>query len=155
MEYARDLTLVLIKGVFVITLLLLTIMVLLPQRVYIFLFGAGFAGARVVVLILAPGMLFTSVTMIISHYFSGIGLPRYSMYGSAAGLVLTVSIGFILIPILGINGAALTTTLSYLVGMCYLIFAFVRKTGIGYSDFMIRKTDFKQLRLAFHQKDGI
>lgn len=155
MDYARDLTLVLIKGVFVITLLLLMVMVLLPQSVYIFLFGAGFAGARVVVLILAPGMLFTSVTMIISHYFSGIGLPRYSMYGSAAGLVLTVSIGIILIPILGINGAALTTTLSYLVGMCYLLFAFVRKTGVSYGDFMIRKTDFKKLILALHQKHGI
>ena len=155
MEYARDLTLVLMKGVFVITLLLLSVMVLLPQSVYTFLFGVGFAGARVVVFILAPGMLFTSVTMIISHYFSGIGLPRYSMYGSAAGLALTLSVGFILIPILGINGAALTTTLSYLVGMCYLLFAFVRKTGIGYSDFMIRKSDIKQLRIALLQNDRI
>lgn len=148
MDYARDLTLALIKGVFVITFLLLIIMVLLPQSVYVFLFGAGFAGARVVVLILAPGMLFTAVTMIISHYFSGIGLPRYSMYGSAAGLVMTVSAGFILIPILGINGAALTTSLSYLVCMSYLLFIFIRKTDIGYNDFKIRKSDFKLLRLA-------
>jgi len=154
MDYARDLTLVLIKGIIVITLLLLIVMVLLPQSVYIFLFGAAFAGARVVVLILAPGMLFTSVTMIISHYFSGIGLPRYSMYGSATGLVLTLSVGFFLIPIFGISGAALTTTLSYLVCMCYLLFVFIRKTGIVYSDFMLRKSDIKLLRIALNPTDS-
>ena len=146
MNYARNLTLALIKGVFCMTLLLLIVMVLLPQSVYVFLFGAGFAEARVVVLILAPGMLFTAVTMIISHYFSGIGLPRYSMYGSAVGLVLTVSVGFVLIPVLGIKGAALTTSLSYFVCMCYLLFAFVHTTRSGYRDFMIRKTDFILLR---------
>ena len=142
MDYARDMTLALIKGVFCITLLLLIVMVLLPQSVYVFLFGAGFVAARVVVLILAPGMLFTSVTMIISHYFSGIGLPRYSMYGSTVGLVLTVSAGFVLIPVLGIKGAALTTSISYFVCMCYLLFIFIRKTGIGYNEFKIRKSDF-------------
>jgi O-antigen/teichoic acid export membrane protein len=146
MNYARNLTLALIKGVFCTTLLLLIVMVLLPQSVYVFLFGAGFAEARVVVLILAPGMLFTAVTMIISHYFSGIGLPRYSMYGSAVGLVLTVSVGFVLIPALGIKGAALTTSLSYFVCMCYLLFAFVHTTRIGCRDFIIRKTDFILLR---------
>jgi O-antigen/teichoic acid export membrane protein len=146
MNDARDLTLALIKGVFCITLLLLIVMVLLPQSIYVFLFGAGFAAARLVVLILAPGMLFTAVTMIISHYFSGIGLPRYSMYGSAVGLVLTVSAGFVLIPALGIKGAALTTSLSYFVCMCYLLFVFIRKTGIGYNEFKIRKSDFILLR---------
>lgn len=146
MNDARDLTLALIKGVFCMTLLLLIVMVLLPQSVYVFLFGAGFAAVRVVVLILAPGMLFTAVTMIISHYFSGIGLPRYSMYGSAVGLVLTVSAGFVLIPVLGIKGAAMTTTLSYFVGMCYLLFVFIRKTGIGYNELKIRKSDFILLK---------
>ena len=146
LDYARDLTLALIKCVFLMTLLLLIVMVLLPQSVYVFLFGAGFAGARVVVLILAPGMLFTAVTMIISHYFSGIGMPRYSMYGSAVGLVLTLSAGFILIPVFGIKGAALTTSLSYFICMCYLLIVFTRKTGTGYHNFKIRKSDFKLLR---------
>jgi O-antigen/teichoic acid export membrane protein len=148
MDYARDLTLALIKGVFVITLFLLFIMVLLPQSVYLFLFGAGFAAAQEVVLILAPGILFTAVTMIISHYFSGIGLPRYSMYGSAVGLVLTVNVGFFLIPILGINGAAMTTTLSYLFCMSYLLFVFIKKTRIGLKELKFKKSDFQLLRLA-------
>ena len=151
MNYAKDLTLALMKGVAVVTFLLLFIMVLLPQSVYLFLFGAGFTEARIVVLILAPGMLFTAVTMIISHYFSGVGMPKYSMYGSAVGLVMTLSVGFILIPVLGINGAALTTSLSYLVCMCYLIIVFMRKTGAGFKDFKIHKSDFSLLRTALRQ----
>ena len=152
MDYAEDLTLALMKSVAVVTFFLLFIMVLLPQSVYLFLFGAGFTEARTVVVILAPGMLFTAITMIISHYFSGVGMPKYSMYGSAVGLVMTLSVGFILIPILGIKGAALTTTLSYLVCICYLIIVFMRKTGVGLRDFKLRKSDFFLLRSALIQK---
>jgi O-antigen/teichoic acid export membrane protein len=155
MNYAKVLTLALMKGVAVVTFFLLFIMVLLPPSVYLFLFGAGFTEARIVVLILAPGMLFTAITMIISHYFSGVGMPKYSMYGSAVGLVMTLSVGFILIPILGISGAALTTTLSYLVCMCYLIIVFMRKTGAGFGDFKIRKSDFSLLRTALRQRKDL
>ena len=151
MNYAKNLTLALMKGVAVITLILLFVMVLLPPSVYLFLFGAGFSEARIVVLILAPGMLFTAVTMIISHYFSGVGIPKYSMYGSAVGLVMTLSVGFILIPLLGIRGAALTTSLSYLVCMCYLLFIFIRKTGIGFNDFKFRESDYRLMRIALKQ----
>ncbi|MDP4291131.1 MAG: polysaccharide biosynthesis C-terminal domain-containing protein, partial [Bacteroidota bacterium] len=154
MDYARDVTLAVMKGVTIITLFLLIIMVLLPQGIYVFLFGAGFAGARAVVLLLAPGMLFTTVTMIISHYFSGIGLPRYSMYGSAIGLVLTLSVGFLLIPVLGIKGAALTTSLSYLACMCYLFTMFIKKTGTGLKNFMLKRSDFELLRMALAQSHG-
>jgi O-antigen/teichoic acid export membrane protein len=153
MNYAKNLTLALMKGVAVVTFFLLFIMALLPKSVYLFLFGAGFTEARIVVLILAPGMLFTAITMIISHYFSGVGMPKYSMYGSAVGLVMTLSVGFILIPVLGIRGAALTTTLSYLVCMCYLIIVFMRKTGAGFRDFKIHKSDFSLLRTALRQRN--
>ena len=152
LNYAKDLTLALMKGVAVVTFLLLFIMVLLPQSVYLLLFGAGFSEARIVVLLLAPGMLFTAVTMIISHYFSGVGIPKYSMYGSAVGLVITLSVGFILIPVMGISGAALTTSLSYLFCMCYLLFIFIRKTDVEYKDFKISKSDFYLLRLALEKK---
>jgi len=150
MDYACNLTLVLIKGVACVTFLLLIIMVLIPQSVYLWLFGAGFEDAKKVVLILAPGMLFTSITMIISHYFSGIGMPKYSMYGSAVGLVMTLSVGFILIPVIGIKGAALTTTFSYLVCMIYLFVIFIRKTKIRYSDLKIYRSDFLLLRSALN-----
>jgi len=154
MNYAKDLTLALMKGVAVVTFFLLFIMVLLPQSVYLFLFGAGFTEARIVVLILAPGMLFTAVTMIISHYFSGVGIPKYSMYGSAVGLVMTLSVGFILIPVLGISGAALTTSLSYFVCMCYLILVFMHKTGAGFNDFKIHQSDLTFLHTALRQRNN-
>jgi len=154
MDYARNLTLALMKSVALVTFLLLFIMVLLPQSVYIFLFGLGFAEARIVVLILAPGMFFTAVTLILSHYFSGVGMPKYSMFGSAVGLVITLSVGFILIPFMGISGAALTTSISYLFCMCYLLIIFIRKTGIGFKDFKISKSDFYLLRSALEQNSS-
>jgi O-antigen/teichoic acid export membrane protein len=127
---SRNLTHLLMKMVGLITMFLLIVMVLLPGGVYDFLFGHGFSFARSIVAILAPGMLFTGISMILSHYFSGIGLPVKSMIGSLIGLVITLLMGMFLISRLGLEGAAITTSTSYFVGLVYLIFAFKKHCKI-------------------------
>lgn len=123
---SRQLTLLLMKMVGLITLFLLIVMVCLPGSVYDFLFGHGFSAVRSIVVFLTPGIFFTSLSMIISHYFSGIGLPVKSMTGSLIGLLITLILGIILIPLLGLEGAAIMTTVSYFVGLIYLLHAFLR-----------------------------
>lgn len=121
-----DLTYVMLKLVSRITLFLLIVMACLPGSVYDFLFGHGFLVARPIVVILTPGIYFTSLSMIFSHYFSGIGLPVKSMIGSLLGLLVTLILGVFLIPLLGLRGAAITTTASYLVGLIYLFYAYIK-----------------------------
>lgn len=124
---SRMLTRKLMKIVGVITLLLLVVMVFLPGTVYELLFGSGFSSARSIVILLAPGMLFTSISMILSHYFSGIGRPIKCMIGSLLGLGITLLLGVLLIPRFGVQGAAVTTSVSYLAGLAYLMCAFLRR----------------------------
>ena len=123
---SRQLTHLLMKMVGLITIGLLIVMACLPGSVYDFLFGHGFSAVRPIVVILTPGILFTSMSMIISHYFSGIGRPIKSMIGSLSGLVVTLVVGILLVPWLGLEGAAITTTASYFVGFVYLLYALVK-----------------------------
>jgi Na+-driven multidrug efflux pump len=55
---------------------------------------------------------------------------------------------------MGISGAALTTSLSYMFCMCYLLIIFIRKTGIGFIDFKISKSDFYLLLTALEQNNS-
>ena len=44
---------------------------------------------------------------------------------------MTVALDLALIPIIGINGAALASTVSYSIATVYLVFSFRRQTGVG------------------------
>lgn len=67
--------------------------------------------------ILVVGMAFYSVYVISASIVQGIGNPRIPMYILLGGCVVTFVLGWYLIPIYGINGGALATTLASLVMM--------------------------------------
>ena len=67
--------------------------------------------------ILVVGMTFYSVFTISSSIVQGIGNPRIPMYVLLLGTVVTVGLGFYLIPINGINGGAFSITFASLVMM--------------------------------------
>jgi O-antigen/teichoic acid export membrane protein len=86
---------------------------LLPTAFFELLFSEEFADIRPVILLMAPGIVFFSAHTILANYFSGTGKPKYNLYASLIGLSVTLVSAFILIPLLGIRGAAITTSLTY------------------------------------------
>ncbi len=142
-DYARDLTIRFLKFVFVITFLMLVILLLLPDSFFMFVFGKDFTGLNKVVQSLAVGILSMSVSMILSHFFSGTGRHYHNTISSVIGLVLTLIFGFTFIPNKGITGAGITASISYLFSAAYQLFIFIRITGTGFCKFLIRKEDIK------------
>jgi O-antigen/teichoic acid export membrane protein len=142
-DYAKRITLLLFKFTFVLSLIITVVLVLLPEQVYGWIFGNDFVHVKKVILSLSAGILATSVSLMFSHYFSGMGMPRHNMIGSAIGLVLTLVSGLIFIPTYGIIAAGLTASVSYLANLFYLMAVFIHKTKPGVRDFMIQKDDFR------------
>ena len=71
-------------------------------------------GASIVpFLILLPGIVALSVSKVVSGYISGLGLPLAVARASLANLGINVIANVILIPIIGIAGAALASLISY------------------------------------------
>lgn len=107
-QRASVLTMRFMKLSVLLTFTALLIICLLPTAFYEWLFSGEFAGIRPVILLMSPGIVFFSAHTVLFNYFSGTGKPKFNLYASLIGLGVTLISAFILIPALGILGAAIT-----------------------------------------------
>lgn len=78
------------------------------------LYGKDFAKSYLPFIILLPGVFFLSLETILVYDFGGRGFPRIIYLSPLCGLLLNLSLNIFLIPLLGYVGAALTSSISYL-----------------------------------------
>jgi O-antigen/teichoic acid export membrane protein len=101
------------------------------RQLVLFMYGAAYAKAATVVVLLLPGMFAIAVHMVLDSYFAGRSFPPIS-YLSAAGAVVVKVIGnLILVPRAGLSGAAISTSIAYLALLGSKIVAFTRVTGVS------------------------
>jgi O-antigen/teichoic acid export membrane protein len=94
-------------------------------------FGAEYDGAVTAFRLLAPGIVIFGLGRIFSTFFTNaLGRPRVPLLIAATSLAISVPLCFLLIPSLGMNGAAIATTVSYTASMVLAIILFGRETGI-------------------------
>ena len=126
---ASQLTLRFMKLSVLLTFTALLIICLFPTSFFEWLFSGEFSDIRTVILLIAPGIVFFSAHTVLANYFSGTGKPKYNLYASLIGLSVTLVSAFVLIPMLGIRGAAITTTLTYTTLFVYQWIVFHKRTG--------------------------
>ncbi|MBD2724698.1 lipopolysaccharide biosynthesis protein [Hymenobacter armeniacus] len=108
-------------------------------------FGPEFGAAHGVILALAPGILAYGAAMQASSYFSG--TARYGVNNRAAllGLAVTVPACLLLVPRLGMVGAALGMSASYVATAGYLLAHFRRAIGATWPDLLPGPADLRWL----------
>ena len=139
--YAQKLTLDLSKICFAISALAVIVLALLPPQVYIFVFGPEFGAMTDIIRILAPGVLFYCIFLILGHYYSGTGRYQMNTFAALCGLAATCILGFTLIPKYGVTGAAITSAVSYTVNAIFLFVFFLKESHFKGSDFILRKSE--------------
>jgi len=144
-DYNNLLAINLVKLSFILTFVMLVVLLLFPTALFVYLFGADFTAVKIVILTLAPGIVIVPCSMIMTSYFSGIGKPQIGTYTSAIGLVITIVVGFSIIPIYGIIGAGITASVTYLLSFVYLFVKFKQSSGALLKDFMVRRDDIAYL----------
>src|SRR3989344_2890860 len=130
-SFAISYSIKLSKICLLLTIFAVVVLILLPNTLFIFLFGKDFSEMQEVIRIISPGIVLMGFTGIYSHYFSGTGLMKISAYASSFALVVTILSGIFLIPKYGLHGAAITSCLSYSVSSLYLVVQFSRHTQCG------------------------
>lgn len=145
-EFSRTLTLQLTKLSILLCLIALIPLCLLPPSFFIWLFGSEFGGVHTVILILAPGVLFYNVALVIGHYFSGIGRIRVNTWANLTGLITTIVMGLLFYPNFGMNQIALISTVSYITTAILIIYNFRKDAGIGLYQLIPRISDILWLR---------
>lgn len=92
-------------------------------------FGEAFIGASTALRLLLPGTFLFNITQVLYSDLSGRGLPAVGMYASLTSLAVTFIGNFWLTPRLGVNGAALTSSIAYAVGAMFILTIYLRTTG--------------------------
>jgi O-antigen/teichoic acid export membrane protein len=117
-----------------------------------FLYGAKFIPSIGVVPFLLPGIIAWCYASQFGGYLSGRGHPEFSLYSNAFASLITLAGDFLLIPVMGIKGAALTSSFAYGCNFFILLYFFRLKTNVPLSEiFLPKRVDIKYLLEAFRK----
>ena len=144
-ELAAKITTQLLKTAVVLTAICLFIVCIIPTSVYSWLFTANFAEMRVVMIALAPGVVFMAANMVFCHYFSGVNMPKHNLYGALVGLAVTVPSLYLMIPPFGMVGAGISASLTHFATILYQWIVFKRINNISAKELLVTKEDVKML----------
>jgi O-antigen/teichoic acid export membrane protein len=144
-DYAVKVTLVFSKVGVMVSTLIVGFILLLPTSFFIFVFGPEFSGVKPVIISLAVGIIALSFSILLSSFFAGMGKPIHSAIASGIGLVFTVILSLLLIPVYGIVGAGIAASCSYSSATVYQLIVFVVLSGVKAKDFLPRKEEFRLL----------
>ncbi len=116
-------------------------------------FGSGFASASAALLWLLPGIAIFSVSNILANYLAGVGLVHKNIYSSLVSGSVTVILDLLLIPRIGINGASIATSFSYIIFTLMTLFFYVQYTKSKLRDVLVLKaSDLTLIRQAIRQR---
>ena len=144
-ELAAKITVQLLKTAMVLTAICISVVCIIPTSVYSWLFTANFAEMRVVMIALAPGVVFMAANMVFCHYFSGVDLPKHNLYGALVGLAVTIPSLYLLIPPFGMVGAGISASLTYLATIVYQWIVFKRINKISAKELLVTREDVNLL----------
>jgi O-antigen/teichoic acid export membrane protein len=152
-EEAKNLT-TLITRTYIIFIPLLSVFLLLLAHIIIPLFyGARFIPSIGVVGYLLPGVIALCFASPLGQYLNGRGFPEFNLYAGAMGVFLTLVGDFLLIPKMGIKGAALVSSIAYIATFLILLHFFHSYTKASLKEiFSPRKEDMLYILQVFKEK---
>jgi len=142
-DIRRKITPLISRWVLLVTILISVVLAVISPWVIKIFFGEEFNESAVALQIILPGIVVGSMSRVIANDIAARGKPEINMYVSLFTVAVNIVCNIILIPVMGINGAALTTTISYSLGGIVKLIIYSRITGILWHKTIIpTKTDF-------------
>ncbi|MFN8288405.1 MAG: hypothetical protein U0V74_16730 [Chitinophagales bacterium] len=142
-KHEAERTLSLVKFSLIACALALLVLYLVPNSVYVFVFGHGFTDVKHSVRFLFPGIWIYSVLLVISSFYYGVARYKALLVANAAGLITLIIFSALLIPHYVMSGAGLAATISYSVAALSLLFFFIADNKLSVTRFFPNKNDIK------------
>ena len=118
------------KWIFIANFPIMLIMFVFSSKIIEILFGAQYAEAGNVLSILSVGCLIYSVSYTSSNILSMIRKTKTILFITTIFVVSNIILNYFLIPILGVNGAALASSSSFLISSILFIFFCYKEAGL-------------------------
>ena len=105
-------------------------------------FGSKYINATGALIWLLPGIVLGSLSRILSNDIAAKGKPELNMYVAFFVVSVNIIANIILIPAMGINGAALATTIAYSVNAIAKLYLYARLSGnMWWQPLLLDRTD--------------
>jgi len=128
--------------------LLFIVIVALASSQYLIpvLYGRDFTDAIVPFNILLISITPFGIITVLASYLAGMNKQKVNLLSSLYGLIATIVFDILLIPRYGIIGAAIASSISYLITSFYILFYICNKYNVRIFDiFIIKRNDFVEL----------
>ena len=124
------------------TLFMLFVLLLMDRHLLNLTFGVKFLPSLMPLRYLYPGVLFLSLSKVLSSYILSRGKPNINMRIAFVGVLFNLFFNLWLIPKLGINGAAISSSISYGIMFAGAVLWYRRQNQIPWPHFLfISKED--------------
>jgi stage V sporulation protein B len=117
------------------------ILVLISKPVILLLLGKDFIKSSDALVLLIPGIWLFSISKILSNYIAGIGMMEKNIIASSVSCLCTVVLDLILIPKIGINGASIATSISYISFTIIILYYYMKITKSRLFEILILKKE--------------
>ena len=127
-----------------------SLLALLSHWIIITLFGDNFVESILPFLYLIPGVIIFSTGRVLANDFIGRGFPEINTYIAMVIALSNFILNLWLIPLYGIKGAAIATSISYTFDVIIKSIVFSKKNTVPYSEFIVMKiSDFELYKNKF------
>jgi len=151
----KEFTPLVCRNVLFFCLLIILFLFLISEFLINFLYSSDYSGAILSFRILLVGVLAVSGWHVLANDLSARGKPMLNTWAIGISVFLNIFLNILWIPKWGINGAALATTISYLVMFVVTIIFYTRISGNKTKDIiLLKKNDFKFYKEIMHRVFG-
>ncbi|MGA7160618.1 MAG: polysaccharide biosynthesis C-terminal domain-containing protein [Bacteroidota bacterium] len=133
-EQSKKISLKAAVASFALTLAAAALAIPIAPFAIVHLFGKDFAGSITPFFILLPGITIFSLTNVLAAYMTGIGKPGLNTAISFVALIFTVVLNVELVPRYGISGAAIASSVSYIILSLLTLVIFVKLSGLTWRE---------------------
>lgn len=112
------------------TLTAVLMAIIIPQSIYVGIFGADFTELKQTVIWLVPAIIALSASTVFSHYLHALNQFKALLIANLAGLMIQTSLAFWLIPQWGLKGACMAANAGFILILIIVFFLF-RKQNPG------------------------
>ncbi|MDQ7024907.1 MAG: oligosaccharide flippase family protein [Anaerolineae bacterium] len=104
-----------------------------------FAYSKEYLPAVPALLYLLPGVWFFSIGKLLAVYIATENHPEIGSITGFIALIATIILDLLLIPSMGIKGAAIASSVSYTLSSVIILFVFVRMSGIAITEILVLK----------------
>lgn len=125
------------------------VLVLVGHWVIAIMFGPTFASAVTPLRWLIPGIWALGLWRNLTNDLMGRGYPIYRTVSAGCAAIVTIVLDFLLVPRLGIEGAAVASSVAYASALLVAFHPYMRVTGEPWTNILLpQRSDWRRMREA-------